>query len=66
MTKWEYRILDSKEVASEGWLKGKSRQAVESYLNELGGQGWEVINLDWRELETRASFTGVAKREKQS
>lgn len=64
MRTWEYRIIDSNDVKSEGLLKGRSRAGVETYLNALGDEGWEVINLDWRELESRMSFSGLAKREK--
>lgn len=63
MKKWEYRILDSKDVAGGGIFKGKDRADVETYLNQIGNDGWEVINLDFRELEGRFEFTGVAKRE---
>ena len=62
MTQWEYRIIDSQEIAREGLFRGRSREAVETFLNHLGGEGWEVINMDWREFEGRMSFTGVAKR----
>ena len=45
--------------------KGKSREAIEAYLNELGGQGWELVNLDALELQGHhLTFLGVAKREK--
>ena len=63
MKKWEYRIIPSKEIAGGSWLKGKSRETLESYLTELGAQGWEVISVDWNEIESQASFAGVAKRE---
>jgi hypothetical protein len=65
MKKWEYRIIDTKEVLGGGVFKGKSRQAIEAYLNELGRQGWEVVNIDVLELEGRMEFVGVAKREQQ-
>jgi hypothetical protein len=32
MKKWEYKIVDTKEVAGGGLLKGKSRDAIETYL----------------------------------
>jgi hypothetical protein len=64
MSRWEYRIVDSKQVEREGVFKGKSWEAVEAYLNELGAEGWEIINLSFREFESRTSFVGVAKRPK--
>ena len=64
MKKWEYRIVDSKDVCNGRRFKGKKRTDVEAYLDELGVDGWEIINLDFRELErTRFEFSGVAKRE---
>ena len=64
MKKWEYRIVDSKDVPRGGIFKGRSRESLERYLNELGDQGWEIVNIDSLELDGRASFVGVAKREK--
>ena len=65
MKKWEYKIIDTKDVPGSGILKGRSRVAIEAYLNELGGQGWEIVNLDALELQGhRLTFLGVAKREK--
>lgn len=63
MKKWEYKIVDSKDVAGGGIFKGRARSDVESYLSSLGKEGWELINLDFRELEGRLEFSGVAKRE---
>ncbi len=59
---WEYKIIDSADVASGGMFKGRKREDIEVYLNELGNEGWEIINLDFRELEGRAEFVGVARR----
>ena len=64
MKKWEYRIVDSNEVPGRGLFKGKSRQAIEAYLNGLGEQGWEVVNIDAFELKSCTAFRGVAKRER--
>jgi len=64
MKKWEYRIIDTREVPGGGILKGKSRQAVEAYLNDLGGQGWEIVNLDALEFKGCMEFRGVAKRDR--
>ncbi len=63
MRKWEYTIVDSKDIEGRGPFRGKERQKVESYLNELGNDGWEVFNLHFRELEKRYEFFGVARRE---
>jgi hypothetical protein len=65
MKKWEYKIIDTKDVPGGGFLKGKSREAIEAYLNDLGGQGWEIVNLDALEWQgDHLTFLGVARREK--
>ena len=64
MKKWEYRIIDSKDVPGGGIFKGKERGKIEEYLNSLGEEGWEIVNIDSLELEGRTSFVGIAKREK--
>ena len=64
MRTWEYKIIDSHDVPREGTLRGRSREALEEYLNQLGADGWEVVNIDALELESRMNFFGIAKREK--
>ena len=39
-TQWEYRI----EIVGSFW-KGSKPEEIEDYLNQLGEEGWEVINL---------------------
>ena len=64
MKKWEYMIVDSKDVDGGSiFRKSKDRSEVDKYLNRLGQEGWE-INLDFRELKNRFECIGVAKREK--
>lgn len=61
---WEYKIIDSHDVPREGTLRGRSREALEDYVNQLGAEGWEVVNIDALELESRMNFLGIAKRER--
>ena len=65
MPKWEYMIVDSIDLEKRLTLKGPNRDEIKQYFDILGSEGWEIINIDWRELESRNSFTGVAKREIQ-
>ena len=62
MSRWQYMIVDSKDVAGGGVFRGKTRSDVEAYLNRIGKDEWEIVNLDFRELEGRFEFSGVAKR----
>jgi len=63
MRKWEYKIVDSKDVPSDGVFKGRSRTALEAYLNQLGAEGWELVNT-YYVGELRWDFVGVAKWER--
>ncbi|MBI2434427.1 MAG: hypothetical protein HYV26_16340 [Candidatus Hydrogenedentes bacterium] len=59
---WQYRIVDSQDVPHESLSNG--RADVETYLNTLGQEGWEIINLDFREMSPgRLAFSGIAKRQ---
>ena len=59
---FEYKIVDTADVASQGLFKGRKREDVETYLNQLGKQGWELVNADFRELEGGLEFAGIMKR----
>ena len=63
MQKWEYLIIDSIDLEKRLSIRGPNRQDIEKYLDVQGSRGWEIVNLDFRELDSRGSFTGVAKRE---
>jgi hypothetical protein len=66
-TKWEYRVISSTEAKGpSGIFKGKSREALEHYLNGLGAADWEVVAVDWNEAQGHASFMGLAKREQSA
>jgi len=63
--KWEYKIIDSVHVAG-GIFRGKKFNEIEKYLNEIGQEGWEVINLDFNDVTGQMDFVGVARRELKS
>jgi hypothetical protein len=64
MKKWEYKIINSHTFKKSGILKNFAVADVESQLNRLGQQGWEIVYFDCtfkvKEIE---AFTGVVKRE---
>ncbi len=69
MDKWEYKLLDSKKLpeAEKGLFKPPivSLEEAEDYLNKLGEDGWEVIDLEFDfQIHDTGSFVGVAKRKK--
>ena len=66
MKRWEYRIIDSKDIGGGGLFKGPDRQKLEAYLNQLGSEGWEIIAADFLELEHRHSFVAILRRERPS
>ena len=68
MTKWEYKLIDSKKLSeAEKSLFKQTRvtlEEAEAYLNKLGEEGWEIIDLDFDFLiHDTGAFVGVAKRE---
>ena len=65
MSKWEYRIVDSKDIEGGGVFKGTPRENIEAYLTALGNDGWEIFHLQFNHVEQRYEFYGIAKREVQ-
>jgi len=69
MEKWEYKLLNSKKLpeADKGLFKQTklSLTEAENYLNKLGEDGWEIIDIDFDFLiHDTGAFVGVAKRKK--
>ncbi|XQW85021.1 DUF4177 domain-containing protein [Thalassotalea piscium] len=62
MTRFTYKIIDTRDVKAEGMFKGRKREDIEAYLNALGAEGWELVNVDFRELEGGSEFAGVMKK----
>mgnify|MGYP000005822428 CR=1 FL=1 len=63
MKKFQYKIVDTRDVESAGLFKRKKREDVEAYLSSLGAKGWELVNVDFRELEGGLEFAGIMKKE---
>ncbi|MDT0595753.1 DUF4177 domain-containing protein [Glaciecola petra] len=63
MKKYEYKVVDTRDVESAGLFKGRNRSDVEKYLNLLGAEGWELVNVDFRELEGDLEFAGIMKKD---
>ncbi len=67
MQKWEYKIIDTKKLAEAKWFKSNrvSAEDAQAYLNQLGEEGWEILDIDFDGIinDTR-SFAGIAKRPK--
>ncbi len=62
MTKWEYKIIAAEDIYSGGLFKGTPRSKIEAYFNELGQDGWEIIDINFEDAYELAVFTGLAKR----
>lgn len=63
MKKYKFKIVDTRDVESAGLFKGRKREDIETYLNSLGDRGWELVNVDFRELEGGLEFAGIMKQE---
>ncbi|NMP30659.1 DUF4177 domain-containing protein [Thalassotalea sp. M1531] len=63
MKKYKYKIVDTRDVESAGLFKSRKREDLEAYLSSLGAEGWELVNVDFRELEGGREFAGVMKKE---
>ncbi len=62
LKKWEYKVVDSTHVAG-GIFRGKKFIETERYFNQLGQEGWEIINIDFNDVTGQMDFVGVLKRE---
>lgn len=56
MNKWEYKVITPK---MEGWIKKKVSADTFEELNELGVQGWELINVVPVTANTGTSWGGT-------
>ena len=65
MPKFEYKMIDTRDVETAGLFKGRKRADIEDYLNQLGNEGRELVNVDYRELEGGTEFAGIMKKMKK-
>ena len=57
---WEYRVLKSLDEPQYDVFGMASTQDFESYLNDLGAQGWEIVTFY---ANNNNHFDGLAKRQ---
>jgi hypothetical protein len=63
MQKWEYKLVSYKDVKPAGIFQQATREMLEDHLNELGSQGWEIVNVDWMDAYgSEVYFLAIAKR----
>jgi hypothetical protein len=60
--KWEYKLFESRDADVSGLDKRAKRTKLQTYLSQLGEDGWEIVNIDFHDLNIGMSFVGVAKR----
>lgn len=59
---WEYKLFESKDADLSGLSRRAKRTKLQAYLSGLGSEGWEIVNIDFHDLNIGLSFVGVAKR----
>lgn len=63
--RWEYKLISTTDVPGGGFLGLKERDAVETYLNQLGTDGWEIVGIDFTDTaQNPSSFQALARRER--
>ncbi|MFL5386362.1 MAG: DUF4177 domain-containing protein [Longimicrobiaceae bacterium] len=60
-TRWEYKVVRSDDLPSNwaGSIKPEDRDRL---FNELGEQGWEMVNIDWVDDTVSDDFVATFKR----
>jgi hypothetical protein len=63
---WEYKLISSYDVPGAGGMFNdtRTREQLEAFLNRLGEEGWEIINVDFADqaLKEVRYFSAMAKR----
>ncbi|MBI9072796.1 MAG: DUF4177 domain-containing protein [Melioribacteraceae bacterium] len=64
MSKWEYKVIDSVILKEKKIISStESMESFEIFLNKLGKEGWEIIDLEFEKIGNDVgSFYGLAKR----
>lgn len=62
LRRWEYKLISTDDVPGGSLLGVKDRGAVETYLNQLGSEGWEIVGINFMQLPT--FFNALARRER--
>ena len=62
MEKWEYKTLRAKELGISIFSSRRTAMAIDDYLNELGRQGWELVEFNFGSLSAKAGIAGLLKR----
>jgi Domain of unknown function (DUF4177) len=60
--RWEYKTLRAKELDISIFSSHKTAVAIDEVLNELGRQGWELVEFNFGCLGGKAGIAGLLKR----
>ena len=61
MGSWEYKVLSLKEIGYSVFSTKKNIEKVSTALNELGRQGWELVQMSVHDAGT-SGIAAVLKR----
>lgn len=62
MEKWEYKTILGKDLGVHIFSARKTAKAMDQALNELGRQGWELVQLNFSGVAGASGIAGVLKR----
>jgi len=63
MAKWEYKTLRKRDLGLTIFSSRRSAEAMNSHLNNLGNQGWELVQFNFRTM-SEGGIAALLKRRK--
>lgn len=61
MERWEYKTVFAGEVGFHLFRRRKSAERIDEYFNEMGRQGWEMIQFHFGALSA-GDLLAILKR----
>ncbi len=62
MDRWEYKTIRAKEVAVNVFFPRKTAERIDEFFNDLGRQGWEVIQFNFQAIKVGGVLAFMKRR----